>query len=72
MTENQSIYLLINFFRLLGGLADKEGSLIAGDEILTVNDESVQSMTRTEAWNHLKKLPDGPVHLLVRRVDYGH
>lgn len=31
---------------IAGGLADKEGTLIAGDEILTVNDDSVQNMTR--------------------------
>lgn len=42
-----------------------------GDEILFVNHESVGGMTRTEAWNYLKKLPDGPVRLTVRRVDYG-
>ena len=56
---------------MTGGLADKEGSLMAGDEILFVNHESVSSMTRTEAWNFLKKLPDGPVELVVRRIDYG-
>jgi hypothetical protein len=42
-----------------------------GDEILFANQESVSGMTRTEAWNFLKKLPDGPVELVVRRVDYG-
>lgn len=42
-----------------------------GDEILLVNQEPVGNMTRTEAWNYLKKLPDGPVELVVRRVNYG-
>ena len=45
---------------------------MAGDEILFVNEESVANMTRTEAWNFLKKLPDVPVTLTVRRVDYGY
>lgn len=57
--------------RPTGGLADKEGTLIAGDELISVNDQSVEHMTRTEAWNFLKKLPNAPVHMVVKRVDYG-
>jgi C-terminal processing protease CtpA/Prc len=45
---------------------------MAGDEILSVNGDSVANMTRTEAWNFLKKLPDVPVKLAIRRVDYGY
>lgn len=45
---------------------------MAGDEILSVNEKSVANMTRTEAWHFLKKLPDLPVNLVVRRVDYGY
>lgn len=66
---------LINFvfvFYLKGGLADKEGSLQASDEIISVNDDNVMYMTRTEAWNHLKKLPNAPVVLIVRRKVYGY
>ena len=53
-----------------GGPADKEGTLASGDELLSVNDHSVVNMTRTEAWNFLKKLPDGPVILMVKRKKY--
>lgn len=50
-----------------GGPADKEGTLQAGDEIVCVNNVAVYRMTRTEAWNYLKKLPDGIVSMVVRR-----
>ena len=63
--------LSLSFSSFSGGLADKEGTLIAGDELITVNGQSVEHMTRTEAWNFLKKLPNAPVHMLVKRVDYG-
>ncbi|GIX78604.1 pro-interleukin-16 [Caerostris extrusa] len=50
-----------------GGAADKEGQLEEGDEILSVNNHSVTNMTRTEAWNFLKKLPEGVIHLQIRK-----
>lgn len=50
-----------------GGAADKEGNLDVGDEIISVNGQSVASMTRTEAWNFLKKIPDGPVLVKARK-----
>lgn len=50
-----------------GGVADKEGNLDVGDEIISVNGQSVVSMTRTEAWNFLKKIPDGPVLVKARK-----
>ncbi len=55
---------------LIGGPADKEGTLASGDEVISVNDNSVNNMTRTEAWNFLKKLPDGPVVLIIKRKRY--
>lgn len=54
----------------VGGPADKEGTLASGDEIISVNDFPVQNMTRTEAWNFLKKLPDGKVVMVVKRKRY--
>lgn len=50
-----------------GGAADKDGQLEEGDEIISVNDQPVNNMTRTEAWNFLKKLPEGPVLLKARK-----
>lgn len=38
-----------------------------GDEILQLAGTAVQGLTRFEAWNVIKALPDGPVTLLIRR-----
>ena len=51
-----------------GGAADKEGRLSEGDEIISINNTSVTNMTRTEAWNFLKKLPEGVVQLQVKKL----
>ncbi|XP_076305327.1 uncharacterized protein LOC143222563 isoform X2 [Tachypleus tridentatus] len=51
-----------------GGAAAKEGILKAGDEILAINDKTVVNMTRTEAWNFMKKLTDGPVLITLREI----
>ncbi|KAI2797737.1 PDZ domain [Blomia tropicalis] len=60
--------LIKRIFR--GGPVDKEGSLMEGDELLTVNEHSMQTMTRAEAWNFLKQLSDGKVTLVTRRRRY--
>lgn len=41
--------------------------LFAGDELLSLNGVDVTSMSRTEAWNMMKRLSDGQVVLNVRR-----
>ncbi|XP_026140419.1 general transcriptional corepressor trfA-like [Carassius auratus] len=38
-----------------------------GDELLEVQDQSLVGMMRLEAWNLIKKLPLGPVKLLLHR-----
>lgn len=38
-----------------------------GDEILQLAGTSVQGLTRFEAWNVIKALPDGPVPVVIRR-----
>lgn len=50
-----------------GGAADKGGILKVGDELVSVNTVDVTSMARIEAWNFLKKLPDGTVSLVLRQ-----
>ncbi|KAA0202298.1 hypothetical protein HAZT_HAZT011406 [Hyalella azteca] len=50
-----------------GGAADKGGILRVGDEILSINAVDVTIMARIEAWNFLKKLPDGKVSLVIRQ-----
>lgn len=41
--------------------------LQAGDELLSVNGFSFENATHFDAWKFLKKLPDGLIHVTVRR-----
>ncbi len=50
-----------------GGAASKNGVLRVGDQIITVNGCDVTVMSRIEAWNLMKKLPDGVVTLVIRQ-----
>lgn len=50
-----------------GGAASKNGTLRVGDQIISVNGCDVTSMSRIEAWNLMKKLPDGAVSLIIRQ-----
>lgn len=38
-----------------------------GDEILQLAGTAVQGLSRFEAWNVIKALPDGPVTIVIRR-----
>lgn len=38
-----------------------------GDEIVHLAGTAMQGLTRFEAWNVIKALPDGPVTVLIRR-----
>lgn len=50
-----------------GGAAERDGRLQIGSELVAINEHPVAAMTRTEAWNFLKKVPDGPLTLQVSR-----
>ena len=50
-----------------GGAADKSGLLHVRDQILAINDQDITHMARIEAWNLLKKQPDGMVRLTIRK-----
>lgn len=50
-----------------GGAADKSGNLEVGDEILKVNDINFTNLTRIEAWNLMKKIPEGKVEIHIFR-----
>ncbi|XP_052003455.1 uncharacterized protein LOC127658286 isoform X2 [Xyrauchen texanus] len=43
-----------------------------GDELLEVNGQSLVGMRRLEAWNLIKKLPPGPVEVLLNRPHQPH
>lgn len=63
------IMVLINSFIVyLGGSADQCGQISAGDELVSVNDIDVTGMSRTEAWNLMKRLVNGTVTLGIRHV----
>lgn len=54
--------------RIFRGAASEQSDTVRpGDEILQLAGTAVQGLTRFEAWNVIKALPDGPVTLLIRR-----
>lgn len=56
------------FFFLVSGAASEQSETVQpGDEILCLAGTAVQGLTRFEAWNVIKALPDGPVMIVVRR-----
>ena len=57
----------ISISHLTGGAASKNGTLRVGDQIISVNGCDVTCMSRIEAWNLMKKLPDGAVSLVIRQ-----
>ncbi|XP_061671573.1 pro-interleukin-16 isoform X9 [Syngnathoides biaculeatus] len=57
--------LFIN--RILKGGAAEQCNLQCGDEVLQVQGTNFQNMTRFEAWNMIKALPDGSITVEIRR-----
>ncbi|XP_025425266.1 uncharacterized protein LOC112694107 isoform X2 [Sipha flava] len=49
------------------GQAAEDGSLTEGDEILCINDESVNGMTHAQAINCFKKVRQGPLEIKICR-----
>lgn len=43
-----------------------------GDELLEVQGQSLKGLMRLEAWNLIKKLPSGPVDILLHRPHQPH
>ncbi|XP_040893196.1 pro-interleukin-16 [Toxotes jaculatrix] len=57
--------LVIN--RIFKGGAAEQSGLQCGDELLQVQGVSLQDMTRFEAWNMIKALPEGTITAVIRR-----
>ncbi|XP_006808153.1 pro-interleukin-16 [Neolamprologus brichardi] len=57
--------LVIN--RIFTGGAAEQSGLQSGDEVLQVQGISLQDMTRFEAWNMIKALPEGPITVVLKR-----
>lgn len=49
-----------------GGVAERSGLINAGDEILSINDQPVERMTRIEVWNMMKRLPNGLARIVLK------
>ncbi|XP_078007745.1 pro-interleukin-16 [Phascolarctos cinereus] len=58
----------ISVNRIFKGVASEQGDAVQlGDEILQLNNTTMQGLTRFEAWNVIKSLPDGPITAVIRR-----
>ena len=50
-----------------GGTAHKDGKLIVGDEVISVNGVDFTLMSRFRAWNFLKNVETGPTKIVIKR-----
>lgn len=50
-----------------GAASEQSETIEPGDEILHLAGTAMQGLTRFEAWNIIKTLPDGPVTIVIRR-----
>ncbi|KFP88578.1 Pro-interleukin-16 [Acanthisitta chloris] len=58
--------IIIN--RIFKGTALEQNSPVQpGDELLQVHTTAMQGLTRFEAWNIIKALPDGPITAIIKR-----
>ncbi|XP_047927851.2 pro-interleukin-16 isoform X3 [Anser cygnoides] len=54
--------------RIFKGTALEQSSTVQpGDELLQVHTTAMQGLTRFEAWNIIKALPDGPITAIIKR-----
>ncbi|KAM7010434.1 pro-interleukin-16 [Passerculus sandwichensis] len=61
--------IIIN--RIFKGTALEQSSPVQpGDELLQVHTTAMQGLTRFEAWNAIKALPDGPITAIIKRKNH--
>ncbi|XP_059362326.1 pro-interleukin-16-like isoform X2 [Carassius carassius] len=53
--------------RIFTGSDAEQKGLTSGDEVLQIQDSSLQGLTRFEAWTFIKGLDDGPFTLVIKR-----
>ncbi len=63
MSKSNSVIVCVS-----GGAAEQSG-LQHGDTLLQVQGVNLQDMTRFEAWNMIKSLPEGPITVVYRRQE---
>lgn len=68
-SDEQTLSLYVDFVSsfFAGGAADKCGLLLVGDELVAINDISFTNLSRIEAWNLMKKIPEGTVNIHIYR-----
>ncbi|XP_064421801.1 pro-interleukin-16 [Latimeria chalumnae] len=57
--------LVIN--RIFKGAAEQNSVVQPGDELLQLHSTVMQGLSRFEAWNVIKSLPDGPIKAVIKR-----
>ncbi|XP_067412215.1 pro-interleukin-16 [Emydura macquarii macquarii] len=58
--------IIIN--RIFKGVSSEQSSTVQpGDELLQLHTTVMQGLTRFEAWNIIKALPDGPITAIIKR-----
>ncbi|KAM6308896.1 pro-interleukin-16 [Aegotheles albertisi] len=50
-----------------GSVLEQSSPVQPGDELLQVHTTAMQGLTRFEAWNIIKALPDGPITAIIKR-----
>lgn len=50
-----------------GTALEQSSPVQPGDELLQVHTTVMQGLTRFEAWNIIKALPDGPITAVIKR-----
>lgn len=50
-----------------GTALEQDSPVQPGDELLQVHTTAMQGLTRFEAWNVIKALPDGPITAIIKR-----
>ncbi|KAE8618001.1 hypothetical protein XENTR_v10009249 [Xenopus tropicalis] len=53
--------------RIFKGVSEKNNAVQSGDELLQLGNISLQGLTRFEAWNAIKSLPNGLVQAVIKR-----
>lgn len=55
------------YFLSPGTALEQSSPVQPGDELLQVHTTAMQGLTRFEAWNIIKALPDGPIAVIIKR-----